>query len=85
MVEVLHCPELLVDGAVVGDVVARVVVRRLVDGAHPDRIYARLGQVRQLFGYPWKHGIHISRYLTGSSKFKRSLQLIASLDFLFPF
>ena len=49
-IEVFHGAELGHDGAVVGDVVAVIVVRRSVDGGEPQYFDAEVCQVRNLLG-----------------------------------
>ena len=50
LIEVFHGAELGHDGAVVGDVVAVIVVRGRVDGGEPQHLNAQVGEVRNLLG-----------------------------------
>ena len=50
LIEVFHGAELGHDGAVVGDIVAVVIVRGSVDGREPQHLDAEVRQVRNLLG-----------------------------------
>ena len=50
LIEVFHGAELGHDGAVVGDVVAVVIVRGIVDGGEPQHLNTELGEVGNLLG-----------------------------------
>lgn len=45
LVHVIHRAEDRVDGLIVGNVIAIVVLRRLIDRAQPDHIHAEIGNV----------------------------------------
>ena len=50
LIEVFHGAELGHDGAVIGNVVAVVIVRGSVDGREPQHLNTQLGEVRNLLG-----------------------------------
>ena len=52
--EILHRPEIGIDVAVVGDVVAVVAARRGIERQQPQRGDAEILQIAELFGQPGK-------------------------------